>query len=117
VDPGAVHARDDVLRGALAAGDDVNVDLETRSSHPDRRANAILLVDDEILRQHMKNLPSGGKRDGLRGIDGPPDVFAGNLAILSGNGDDASTVEPFDVRTGERQVNRIDFDASHQLGF
>ncbi len=55
-DARAVHARDDVLRGALAAGDDVDVHLEARARHADRRADAVLLVDDEVLRQDVENL-------------------------------------------------------------
>src|SRR5438046_4415272 len=52
---GTVHARDDVLRRALAAGDDVYVHLEASPGHPDRRADAVLFVDDEVLRQHVQD--------------------------------------------------------------
>src|SRR6185503_7105096 len=117
VDAGAVHAGDDVLGRALAAGDDVDVDLEPGAGHPHRRADAVLLVDDKILRQHVEDLAAGRQRHRLGGVDRAAHVLAGDLAVLAGHGDDAAAVEPFDVRPRQRQVHRVDLDASHQLGF
>ena len=114
---GAVHARDDVLRRALAAGDDVDVDLEPGAGHADRRADAVLLVDDEVLRQHVQNLAAGRQRHRLGGVDRAAHVLAGDLAVLAGHRDHAAAVEPLDVRAGQRQVHRVDLDAGHQLGF
>src|SRR5207245_7747588 len=70
VDSGAVHARDDVLGRALAAGDDVDVHLEAGAGHADRSADAVLFVDDEILRQHVQALAAGRQRPGLAGLRG-----------------------------------------------
>ena len=114
-DAGAVHARDDVLRRALAAGDDVHVDFETRAGHPHRRADAVLLVDDEILRQHVQDFAAGRQRHRLGGVDGAPHVFLRDLPVLPGDGDHAPAVEPLDVRPGQRQMDRVDLDAGHQL--
>ena len=80
-DAGAVHARDDVLRRRHAARDDVNVDLEPRPRHADGRADAILLIDDEILREHVENLASGRESHRFGGFDGA-DVLARDLARL-----------------------------------
>ena len=116
VDAGAVHARDDVLRRALAAGDDVDVDLEARAGHADRRADAVLLVDDEVLRQHVEDLAAGRQRHRLGGVDRAPHVLARDLAVLAGDGDHAAAVEALDVRARQREVHRVDLDAGHQLG-
>src|SRR5262245_19567449 len=117
VDPRAVHARHDVLRRALAARDDVDVDLETRPRHSDRRADTVLLVDDEVLRQDVKDLAAGRQRYCLRRVDRPPNVFAGDLTVLAGDRDDAPAVESFDMRPGQGEVDRIDLHAGHELGF
>ena len=117
VDAGAVHARHDVLRRALAAGDDVDVHLEARAGHADRRADAVLLVDDEVLRQHVQDLAAGRQRHGLRRIDRAPHVLARDLAVLAGDGDHAAAVEALDVRARQREVHRVDLDAGHQLRF
>ena len=117
VDAGAVHARDDVLRRALAAGDDVDVDLEPRAGHADRRADAVLLVDDEVLRQHVQDLAAGRQRHRLGGVDRAAHVLARDLAVLAGDRDHAAAVESLDVRARQREVDRVDLDAGHQLGF
>ena len=117
VDARAVHARHDVLRRALAAGDDVDVHFEPRAGHADRRADAVLLVDDEVLRQHVQDLAAGRQRHGLGRVDRAAHVLAGDLAVLAGDRDDAAAVEALDVRPGQRQVHRVDLDAGHQLGF
>ena len=87
------------------------------AGHPDRRADAVLLVDDEVLRQHVQDLAAGRQRHRLGGVDRPPHVVAGDLAILAGHRDHAAAVEPLDVRTRQREVHRVDLDAGHQLGF
>ena len=95
----------------------MNVHLEPRARHADRRADAILLVDHEILRQHVQNLSARRQRDGLRRIDGAPDVLASDLAVLAGHRDDAAAVESLDMRARQREVHRIDLDPCHQLRF
>src|SRR5207247_5419831 len=115
-DARAVDARDDVLRRALAAGDDVHIDFEPRAGHPDGRADAVLLVDDEVLRQHVQDFASGRQRYRLGGIDRAADVLARDLAILARDRDDAAAVEALDVRARQREVDRVDLDAGHHLG-
>src|SRR5262249_31371166 len=98
--PRPVHTGDDVLRRALASGDDVNVDLETGPGHSHRRADSVLLVDHEILRQDVEDLASRGKRYSLGGIDRAADVFARDLPVLARYSNDPATVEPLDVGAG-----------------
>ena len=116
-DAGAVDARDDVLRRRGAAGDDVDVDLEPGAGHADRRADAVLLVDDEVLRQHVQDLAAARQRHRLGGVDRAPHVLARDLAVLAGDRDDAAAVERLDVRAGQPEVHRVDLDAGGQLGF
>ena len=117
LDAGAVDARDQVLRRRLAAGDDVDVDLEPGAGEPDRRADALLLVDDEVLRQHVEDLAAGRQRHGPRRVDRAAHVVAGDLAVLAGDRDHAAAVEALDVRAADAEVHRADLDAGHQLGF
>jgi hypothetical protein len=77
----------------------VDVHLEACPRHPDGRADAVLLVDDEVLRQDVEDFTAGGQRNGFRRVDRPADVLARDLAVLAGNGNDAPAVEALDVRT------------------
>ncbi len=114
-DAGAVHACDDVLRRCCAAGHDVDVHFEPGARHAHRRADAVLVVDDEVLRQHVQNLASRRQGNRLGGIDRAPHVVAGNLAVLARDRDDAAAVESLDVRARDGDVDRVDFDTGHQL--
>ncbi len=116
-DAGAIDARDNVLRGRRAPRHDVDVHFEPRTGHPHRRANAVLVIDDEVLRQHVENLAPGRKGHGLGGVDGAPHVVAGDFAVLARDRDDPAAVEAFDVRPRDGQVHRVDLDTGHQLGF
>src|SRR6185312_8603956 len=116
-DPGVVHARRDVLDRRRAAGDDVDVDLEARAGHADRRADAVLLVDNEVLRQDVQDFASARERNGLGRVDGPADVFMRDLVLPARDGDDAAAVERLDVRARETQVHRVDLDARGQFRF
>ncbi len=111
-----VHAGDEVLRGGGRAGDDVHVDLEPGAGHADRGADAVLLVDDEVLRQHVQDLAAGGQRHGPGGVEGAAHVLARDLAVLAGHGHDAAAVEALDVRTVHGQMRRSDLHAGHELG-
>src|SRR6185436_18460081 len=71
----------------------------------------------EILQQDVEDLAAGRQRHRLGGVDRAAYVLAGDLAVFSGDGDDAAAVEPLDVRPRQRQVHRVDLDAGHQLGF
>ena len=117
LDAGAVDARDHVLHRRRAAGDDVDVHLEPAAGHADRHGDAVLVVDDEVLRQHVEDLAPAGQRDGARGVDGALDVLARDLAVAAGDRDDAAAVEGLDVRARERQVHAVDLDAGRELGF
>ena len=115
-DAGPVDAGDQVLRGRRAAGNDVDVHLQTGPCHTDRRSDAILLVHDEILRQRVKDFAPVRQRDGLRGVYRAPDVLARDLAVLSRDRDHAPAVERLDVTAGQREMHGIDLHAGGELG-
>ena len=113
----AVHAGNDVLRRRHRSRDDVHVDFEPRAGHPLGSTDAVLLVDDKILRKHMQDLASRRKRDRLRRFDRSSYIVARHFAVLAGNRDDTAAVETLDVRTRQCDVHEVDLDAAHQLGF
>src|SRR5688572_4479254 len=93
----------------------MHVDLEPGAGHPHRRADAVLFVDNEVLRQDVQNLAAGGQRHRLGRVNRPAHVVAGDLAVLAGHRDDAAAVESLDVRPRERQMHGVDLDPRHQL--
>ena len=115
VDAGAVDAGDQVLRRAGGAVDDVDVDLEARAGHADRRADAVLLVDHEVLRQDVDDLAAGRERHRLGGVKGAAHVLAHDLAVLASDGDDAAAVDAVHVRAGQPEVHGVDLDAGGEL--
>ena len=115
LEPAALHALLDVLRGAVGAGDDVHLGLEAHARHADRIADALLAVDDELLRQHVQDLLVGGDGDRLGRIDHVLDVAVGDLR--SRIADHAVGVEAAHVAAGDAGVHRVDLAAGHELGF
>ena len=79
--PGAVHRADDVLHGRHRAGDDVHLDLQAHARHADRLPHAVLVVDDERLREHVDDLAVLRQVDGAGGLDGALDVGPAHLAL------------------------------------
>ena len=115
VHTGLVDAGNDVLRRGGGARDHMHVDLEPGPCHAERGADAILLINDEILRKDMEDLPAGGQGHRFRRLDRPSDVVAGNLTILAGNRNHTAAIEPLHVGTGKREVHRVDLNSGHQL--
>ena len=115
LEPGAVHAGHRVLRGGGRAGDDVDVHLEARARHAGRVADAVLVVDHELLRQHVQDLAVHRDRDRLGGVDHAAHVLLVDHPVLVGHRDHAARVEALDVGAGDADVGRADLDAGHQL--
>ena len=65
----------------------------------------------------MQNFAAVRQRHGFRRVDRAPHIVSRNLPVFARHGDHAAAVEPFDVRTGDGDVDRVDLDAGHQLGF
>src|SRR5690606_15989142 len=110
----AADALDDVLRRAHRAGDDVHLGLHAHAAHADGLADALLAVDDEVLREDVQDLLVVGNGQRARRLDHPLDVAGADLVVA--DGDHAVGVEAVDVRTGDAGVHRQDLAAGHQLG-
>ena len=82
LEPRAVDAGHGVLRGGRRAGDDVDVHLEPGAGHARGVADPVLVVDHELLRQHVQDLAVERDRDGLGGVDHPAHVLAVDHAVL-----------------------------------
>src|SRR5512139_1247975 len=115
LDTRAVDGRDDVLRRRARTGDDVDVHLEASAGHADWRADAVLVVHDVVLGQHVQDAATARQRHALRRVDRAADVLVRDLAGLAGDRHDAPAVEALDVRPGHRQMHGVDFDPGHQL--
>ena len=114
VEAGAVGALDDVLRAGHRAGDDVDLGLEAHAGHAQRLLDAVLVVDDELLRQDVDDLAVQRDGDRLGRVDDPGDVGLADLLVL--HRDDALAVEALDVAAGDAGVDGGDLAAGHQLG-
>ena len=110
----ALHALDDVLRGAVGAGHDVHLGLESHARHADRIANALLPVDQELLRQHVQDALIGRNRDRLGRVDHVLDVAMRDLAVA--DRDHAVRVEAAHVTAGDAGVDGVDLAVGHELG-
>ena len=64
----------------VAAVIEVDLHAEADAAHPDRIADAVLVVDDELARQHVEDLTIGVDRDGARALEHAVDVGARDLA-------------------------------------
>ena len=111
----ALHALDDVLRGAVGTGDDVHLGLQAHAGHAERLADAFLRVDDEFLRQDVQDLLVGRDRHRLRRVDHAVDVAGCDFLVA--DRDDAVRVQAAHVAAGDAGVHRVDLAAGHQLGF
>src|SRR5438105_2032706 len=82
--------------------------------HADRIADALLTVDDELLRQHVQDLLVRGYRDGLGGVDDVLDIALAHLLVA--HSDHAVGVEAPHVGTRDAGEHRVDLAAGHELG-
>jgi hypothetical protein len=110
----AADALDDVLRGADRAGDHVHPRLQAHAAHADGLADALLVVDDEFLRQDVQDLLVRRDRHRAGGVDDPVDVRLHHLVLLDGG--DAVGVQAADMAAGDAGMHRVDLAAGHQLG-
>src|SRR5208283_230464 len=109
----ALHALHDVLRGAVRAGDDVHLRLETHAGHADGVADPFLRIDDVFLRQDVQDFLIGRYRDRLGRVDDALDVALHDLLVP--DGDDAVRVEAAHVAARDPGVDRVNLAPRHQL--
>src|SRR5690606_8450605 len=101
----ALHALDDVLRGAVGAGDDVHLGFQAHAGHADGIADALLAVDDVFLRQHVQDALVGGDGHGLGRVDHVLHVHVGDLAVT--DADDAVGIQAPHVAAGDAGIHGV----------
>ncbi len=111
----ALHALDDVLRGAFRAGHDVDLRFEPHARHADGLADAVLRVDDEFLRQDVQDLLVRGNRHGARRVDHALDVALRDFLVA--DRDDAVRIQAAHVAAGDAGEHGMNLATGHQLGF
>ena len=92
----------------------MHLDLEAHAGHAQRLLDAILTVNDELLRQDVQHLLVGGDGHGARGFDHAIDVDGGHFLVLDRH--HAVAVKALDVAAGDAGVDALDTHAGHQLG-
>ncbi len=108
VNAGAIHRRDDVLRGAAAA-----VTMCTRTSSrmaimPRGIMHAALIVQNEFLRQQVENFAICGQGNGPRLIHCGADFVAGNFAGPRAKAEAAMAIHAAHVRSSHSQQGVLD---------
>ena len=110
----ALDALGDVLRRADRPRDQVHLGLQPDAGHADRVVDALLVVDQELLGQHVQDPLIGRDRDRLGRLDHALDVLG--LDVAFPDRDDAVAVQALDVGAGDPGEHRADLDAGHALG-
>src|SRR5262249_29447824 len=113
---GALDRAADVARARHRAGDDVHLGFEPHAAHADRVLDAVLVVDDEFLRDDVDDLAIGGDGDRLRGLDHALHVGGRDLVVLARHRHDAAAVQAADVVAGDAGVHALGLHAGHALG-
>ena len=111
LDAGRADALGQVLDGRGRGRDDVRLDLEAQGAHPERVLDALLAVDREPAPLDVEHLAIGRDRHRARDVDGAVDVLAGDLAVVTGDGDLARTSSG-SRRAGRRRRRRPDRSSS-----
>ncbi|EKE17996.1 MAG: hypothetical protein ACD_10C00176G0002 [uncultured bacterium] len=109
----APDAFDNILRRRNSAGDNVRLHLQAHAAHADRLADAILSIDDELLRQDMQDFLIGRNRHCFRRLDDAVNVAGGHFFILDRH--HAVGVETLDVTAGNARIYVLHLAVGHQF--
>ena len=113
VESGLVAALDDILGAGDGGRDNVDLGLEAHAAHTQGFSNAILIVDDELLRDHVDHLTVHGNGYRLGGVDDAFYVDLLDLAVLYRHY--PVTVEGSDMPACDSRVDRGNFAVGHQF--
>jgi hypothetical protein len=86
----------------------VDTDFQTRGHHAEWIVYAGLLVENEFLRQQVKDLAIGGQRDGASAVDGLLDLVASDFARASAKTDSAVAVDAANVGSANADDGVLD---------
>ena len=111
--PTTLRTLDDVLSAGDRTSNNVHLGLKTHSAHPQRLANTVLVINDELLRQDVYHLAIKRHSNSTRRVNYPLDIRLSNLTVFYRN--NAITVETLDMTASNAGVNLRDLTTSHQL--
>ena len=113
IEPGAASAFLQIRERVALREREADAAFQARPGHPFGAAHAALAVDFEVLLDGVQNLFAVGHFDGLRHVLDAPHFGFGHLFALhfhhSGRG------RRFDMRPGNGDRRRADFDSGHQF--
>src|SRR5215813_1603048 len=90
----------------------MNFRFQAHAGHAEGLFDAVLIVDDIVLRQHMKHFAVHGNRHSLGGVNDPLQIALGDFLVF--HGDNAVAVESFNMPAGHAGMNTVDFTPCHQ---
>jgi hypothetical protein len=93
----------------------VNFDGQARPGHTDGIVYAVLIVNNEFLRQPIHNFPASGKLNRASRIDGPTHIVMAYFPVAAGHGNNRLTVEAHDVRAREIYGHFLCLDTAHSF--
>ena len=97
--------------------DDVNACFQANTRHTDRLVDAVLSVDDELLRYDMQNFAVTRQMDFFRVVHQAHDIVCADLAIGIADRYYATRLERLDVITRNAYDNLTDLDAGLRFSF
>src|SRR5690606_8384768 len=89
--------------------------LQPDAGHTDGIADALVTVDNKLAGQNVQDLPVLGQFDRPGGLQHPLGVLRPDLALGTGDGDDARRVEGADVGPGNAHVDTLQGRPGHLL--
>src|SRR5208283_5528328 len=97
----------------------MHVRLKTDARHPNRITNAILPVDDELLRNDMNDFSIRRKCNPLCIFNQPVDICLRDLIFRSTDCNDTAALKTLNMISGNTHNHRLNFDtrAGLRLGY
>src|SRR5690348_6694877 len=109
-DARAVHSSHHVLPSQCGNRHHVDIGLQMRTHHAQRIADAVLGIQQELLRQNVQQLAVRRDGNALRRPNHLADVFPSNSMPAIRNGDSAARIDASNVRAADTDVCDVDGD-------
>jgi hypothetical protein len=93
----------------------MNLDGEARANHANGVVDAVLVVNDELLRKTVNYLASGRQLNGAGGINRAANIVGGNLSAAARDCDNRLPVESHDVRACKIDSDLFGLEAAHSF--
>src|SRR5262249_3828172 len=114
---GAVHRCNHILPGGYRRRDNVNRCLKPDSQKTYWISDTVLAVDREFLGKDVDDLSIGWYADRSGLVNYTIHVLFIDFAVSTAYCDDSPRIEPLDLDTAQPNVDLIDWQPAHHLGF